>query len=54
MKIHTTMFYPGYNVGVVRQNAKIESYFTVYKNDTPDDDYFFCRVHESEGLWRYG
>ncbi|GGG35310.1 hypothetical protein [Bizionia arctica] len=37
MKIHTTFMYPGYNVGVVRHNSKIEVTLTVYKNDSPED-----------------
>ena len=35
MKVHTTLLYAGYNVGVVRKNAKIEATISVYKNDDP-------------------
>lgn len=36
MKIHTTFMYPGYNVGVVRHDSKIEVTLSVYKNDSPE------------------
>lgn len=35
MKVHTTLMWAGYNVGVVRKNAKIEATISIYKNDNP-------------------
>ena len=35
MKVHTTLMWAGYNVGIVRKNAKIEATISVYKNDDP-------------------
>ena len=35
MKVHTTLLWAGYNIGVVRKNAKIEATISVYKNDNP-------------------
>ncbi|WP_378187616.1 hypothetical protein ACE939_04610 [Aquimarina sp. W85] len=36
MKIKTTWIYPGYNVGVMRQPAKLNATISVYANDNPD------------------
>ena len=36
LKIHTTMMWAGYNVGVWRENSKIEATIYVYKNDDPN------------------
>ncbi|PWK20745.1 hypothetical protein [Xanthomarina spongicola] len=49
MKIHTTFIYPGYNVGVVRHNSKIEVTLSVYKNDSPDDVIFEVDYTKIEG-----
>ncbi|MFL0353040.1 hypothetical protein [Xanthomarina sp. GH4-25] len=49
MKIHTTFIYPGYNVGVVRKNSKIEVTLSVYKNDSPDDVIFEVDYTKIEG-----
>lgn len=49
MKIHTTFIYPGYNVGVVRKNSKIEVTLSVYKNDAPDDVIFSVDYTKIEG-----
>lgn len=54
MKIHTTMLYPGYNVGVMRQNAKLESTLYVYKNDTPDNIIFSVEYTKVEGYGAMG
>ena len=35
MKVHTTLMWAGYNVGIVRKNAKIEATISIYKNDDP-------------------
>lgn len=36
LKIHTTMMWAGYNVGVWRENSKIEATIYVYKIDDPN------------------
>jgi hypothetical protein len=54
MKVHTTMLYPGYNVGVMRQNAKLEATLYVYKNDTPDDIIFSVEYTKVEGYGAMG
>lgn len=54
MKIHTTFIYPGYNVGVVRKNSKIEVTLSVYKNDSPDDIIFSVDYTKIEGAGNGG
>jgi hypothetical protein len=54
MKIHTTLIYPGYNVGVVRQNSKIEVTVSVYKNDSPDNVLFEAEFTKVEGAGNAG
>ncbi|MCF1421083.1 hypothetical protein [Mangrovimonas futianensis] len=49
MKIHTTFIYPGYNVGVVRHNSKLEVTLSVYKNDAPDNVIFSVDYTKIEG-----
>ena len=49
MKIHTTMIYPGYNVGIVRHNSKLELTLSVYKTDSPDDVIFSVDYTKIEG-----
>lgn len=49
MKIHTTLLYPGYNVGVMRQNAKLEATLYVYKNESPDKVIFTVEYTKIEG-----
>lgn len=49
MKIHTTMIYPGYNVGVVRHNSKIELTITIYKTGEPDNIIFEADYTKIEG-----
>ncbi|MEO8933219.1 MAG: hypothetical protein ABI295_02845 [Xanthomarina sp.] len=49
MKVHTTFIYPGYNVGVVRRNSKIEVTLSVYKNDSPNDIVFSIDYTKIEG-----
>ncbi len=40
MKIHSTLIYAGYNVGVVRQNAKIDAILTIYETSNPNNILF--------------
>lgn len=49
MKLHTTMIYPGYNIGIVRHNSKIETTVSVYKNDSPDTVIFSVDYTKIEG-----
>jgi hypothetical protein len=37
MKIHTTWMYAGYNVGIVRHNAEINTEITVYEKANPSN-----------------
>ncbi len=54
IKIHTTFMYAGYNVGVMRQNSKIDAVFTVYKNDAPDKIIFKVKYTKAEGKGAMG
>lgn len=54
MRIHTTFIYPGYNVGVVRKNSKIEVTIDVYKNDSPDNIIFSVDYTKVEGAGNGG
>ncbi|GGH38636.1 hypothetical protein IA57_04550 [Mangrovimonas yunxiaonensis] len=54
MKIHTTFMYAGYNVGVVRQNSKIEATIYVFKTDTPDQILFKADYTKVEGSGAMG
>jgi hypothetical protein len=54
MKIHTTMMYAGYNVGVVRQNSKIEATISVYKTGDPNNVIFSADYTKVEGSGAMG
>lgn len=54
MKIHTTMLYPGYNVGIVRKNAKLEATLYVYKTDAPETVIFSVNYTKVEGKGAMG
>ena len=54
MKVHTTFIYPGYNVGVVRKNSKIEVTIDVFKNDSPDNIIFSVDYTKVEGAGNGG
>src|SRR5690554_1005308 len=54
MKIHTTMMYAGYNVGVVRQNSKIEATVSVYKTGAPQNVIFSADYTRVEGSGAMG
>ncbi len=49
MKVHTTMIYPGYNVGLVRHNSKLEVTISVYKTAEPDNAIFSADYTKIEG-----
>ena len=54
MKIHTTMMYAGYNVGVMRQNSKIEATVSVYKTGEPNNVIFSGDYTKVEGSGAMG
>lgn len=37
MRVHSTLIYAGYNVGIVRNNAKIDAVVSVYETASPDN-----------------
>ena len=49
MKVHSTLIYAGYNVGVVRKNAKIEATVSVYKTGDPSNVLFSANYSKVEG-----
>ena len=49
MNIHTTLMYPGYNVGVWRQNSKIEATITIYKSSNPKEILYKANFTKTEG-----
>lgn len=54
IKVHTTFMYAGYNVGVMRQNSKINATLYVYKNDAPDNILFAVDYKKAEGYGAMG
>lgn len=54
MKIHTTMMWAGYNVGVVRKNSKLEATVSVYKTDDPSDVLWSANYTKVEGKGAMG
>lgn len=49
MLITTTWIYPGYNVGVMRQPAKINATITVYDKNNPTDILYKASIQKVEG-----
>ncbi|MGJ8664982.1 MAG: hypothetical protein ACSHW7_01325 [Patiriisocius sp.] len=49
MKVHTTLLYAGYNVGVMRQPSKIDAIISVYKTSAPNDVIFSVKYTKAEG-----
>lgn len=54
MKVHTTMLYAGYNVGVMRQNSKLEATISVYKTADPSQVIFSADYTKVEGSGAMG
>jgi hypothetical protein len=54
IKVHTTMMYAGYNVGVIRQNSKIEATISVYKTGDPNNVIFSADYTKVEGSGAFG
>ncbi|AUP79608.1 hypothetical protein [Flavivirga eckloniae] len=52
--IKTTMMYAGYNVGIVRQNSKIEATLVVFETKTPDAILFSADYTKVEGFGAMG
>ena len=49
MKVHTTLLYAGYNVGISRKNAKIDAVISVYKKDNPTELLYSVKYTKAEG-----
>jgi len=49
MKIHTTLMWAGYNVGIVRKNAKVEATVSVYKTGNPSEVVWSANYTKVEG-----
>jgi len=49
MKVHTTLLYSGYNVGVMRKNAKLDAIISVYKKDNPTKLLYSVKYTKAEG-----
>lgn len=49
MKVHTTLMWAGYNVGVWRENSKIEATVSVYKTKQPENIIFSANFTKVEG-----
>lgn len=54
MQVHTTMLYAGYNVGVMRQNSKLEATISVYKSADPSQIIFSAEYTKIEGAGAMG
>jgi len=54
MKIHTTLLWPGYNVGVWRSNSKLEATVSVYKSGDPSQVLWSANYTKIEGLGAMG
>lgn len=54
MKIKTTFMYAGYNVGVVRQNSKIDAIISVYKTGEPNNMLLSVKYTKAEGNGAFG
>src|SRR5690606_31196453 len=54
MKIHSTMMWAGYNVGIVRKNAKLEATVSVYKTSNPSEVLWSANYTKVEGSGAMG
>lgn len=54
MKIHTTMMWAGYNVGIVRKNSKVEVTVSVYETDNPSNVLWMATYKKVEGSGAMG
>ncbi|RMA65746.1 hypothetical protein [Ulvibacter antarcticus] len=49
MKIHTTLMWAGYNVGIVRKNSKVEATVSVYETANPSNILWSANYTKVEG-----
>lgn len=54
MKVHTTLLFAGYNVGISRKNAKIDAVISVYKADDPSNMLYSVKYSNAEGAGGMG
>lgn len=54
MQIHSTLIYAGYNVGVVRKNAKIDAVITVHETANPNNVLFSGKYFNVQGSGSMG
>lgn len=54
MKIHTTMMWAGYNVGVMRRNAKLEAVIYIYETEKPKNILLKVKYTKVEGNGAFG
>ncbi|MCB0456252.1 MAG: hypothetical protein R2776_01125 [Flavobacteriaceae bacterium] len=54
MKIQTTLLWPGYNVGVWRNNSKLEAIVSVYKTEDPSQVLWVANYTKIEGMGAMG
>lgn len=54
MKVHTTMLYAGYNVGVMRKNSKLEATVSVFKTSNPSEVLWAATYTKIEGKGAMG
>ena len=49
MKIHSTLIYAGYNVGIVRKNAEIDAEITIYETSNAENILFAGKYRDVQG-----
>lgn len=49
MKVETTFMYAGYNVGVMRQNSKVDAIISVYKKEDPSTLLYSVKYTKAQG-----
>lgn len=54
MKVHTTKLYPGYNVGVWRQNAEISATITIFETANPNNILVSAKIKDVQGKGAFG
>ena len=54
MEVQSTLIYAGYNVGIVRQNSKVDAIISVYKKDDPSTIIYSVRYTKAEGAGAFG
>lgn len=54
IKIHTTKMYAGYNVGIVRKNAEIDVFMTIYETENPSNVIWSAKFNKVQGYGAMG